>query len=57
MLATKKMDWEKLIKKGLAGAFLGGGCAAGATQEAMSTVICALIGFVYRAGINWFKHK
>jgi len=51
------MDWNKVLKKGLEGAILGGGCAGAATQEALSTGLCALIGFLLTAGKNWWKHR
>lgn len=51
------MDWTKVIKKGIEGAVIGGGATGAVTQEMMSTIIAAAIGFVFRAGRNWWKHK
>lgn len=50
------MDWKKVIQKGIEGAIIGG--AGGAiTQDMLSTIITATIGFLYKAGMNWFKNK
>ena len=51
------MDINKVIKKGLEGAIIGGGCVGAASQDAMATVISAAIGFLFNAGKNWLKHR
>jgi len=51
------MDWKKVIKKGIEGAFIGGGATGVATQEVLSTAIASALGFLFRAGRNWWKHK
>jgi len=51
------MDWKKVVAKGVEGALVGGGATGAVTQEMLSTVIAAAIGFVFRAGRNFIKHR
>ncbi len=51
------MNWEKVIKKGLEGGVITGGTSAAVTQDAISTIIGAGVGFLLGALKNWMKHK
>ncbi|MEE9192973.1 MAG: hypothetical protein V3U21_00385 [Thermodesulfobacteriota bacterium] len=51
------MDINKVIKKGLEGAIIGGGCGGAASQDPIAAVVAAAVGFLLKAGKNWWKHR
>jgi len=50
------IDWDKIVKKGLEGALIGGGAGI-CSQDVIITVVTAIGGFLFRAVRNWWKHK
>jgi hypothetical protein len=50
------MDINKVIKKGIEGAFIGG-CGGAVSQDPLIALATAAFGFIVKAGKNWWKHR